>query len=181
MKIETQEIVADPESYKEYIDRNKKILQNLGNSANNKKSKDFNKSKNSLNKNKYDYTQHKLLNKNIIKNISFNKSENKYKSSKSVDSKRNIIKKSIPISKSKINNIKDEDIYSMIYFDSKEKYEDKINEGFTEQEKKNIFNGKSQIEFSEALDLLHKCLINLDIFDESDDEGENNNMNIEGK
>ena len=180
MKIETQEIVVDPESYKEYIDRNKKILQNIGGSANNKKSKDFNKSKNSLNKNNYDYTQHKLLKNNIIKNISFNKSGNKYKGSKSVDSKRNIIKKNIPISKSKINNIKDEDIYSMIYFDSKEKYEDKINEGFSEQQKKNIFNGKTQIEFTEALDILHKCLNNLDIFDESDDDEDNINNNLEG-
>ena len=181
MKIETQEIVADPESYKEYIDRNKKILQNLGNNTNISKNKDFNKSKNLLNKNKYDYTQHKLLNKNIIKTIPINKSSNKYKGSKSVDSKRNIIKKSIPISKSKINNIKDEDIYSMIYFDSKEKYEDRINEGFSEKEKKNIFNGKTQVEFKEALDILHKCLFNLDIYEESDDEEKDNNINIEGK
>ena len=170
MKIETQEIVADPESYKEYIDRNKKNIQNFeNNSKNNSFSKDY-KIKNSLNNNKYDYTKHKLLNKNIIKTVPFNKS----KGSKSVDSKRSIIK-TIPISKSKITNIKDEDIYSMIYFDSKEKYENRINEGFCEQEKKNIFNGKTQIEFKEALNTLHKFLINLDIFDDND-ENEGNNL-----
>ena len=105
MKIETQEIVVDPESYKEYIDRNKKNVQNLVKITinNNINNKDFNKNKNSLNNNKYDYTEHKLLNKNIIKNISFNKGKDKgiskYKGSKSVDSKRSIIKKSIPIIK----------------------------------------------------------------------------------
>ena len=185
MKIETQEIVADPESYKEFIDRNKKNVQNLGKTinANNLIIKDYNKNKKFFNKNKYDYTEHKLLNKNIIKNISFNnnkdKKKNKYKESKSVDSKKSIMKKSIPISKSKINKIKNEDIYSMIYLDSKEKYENRINEGFTEEEKKNIFNGKTQVEFKEALDCLHKCLINLDIFDDNDDKVDENNLYVE--
>lgn len=132
MKIETQEIVADPESYKEYIDRNKKYIPNYG--MNNSSNKEYNKTKNNLNNIKYDYTKHKLVNNSIISNISFNK--NKYKNSKSVDSKRQIIRKSIPISKSKISNIKDEDIYAMVYFDSKEKYENRINEGFSEMEKK---------------------------------------------
>ena len=36
--------------------------------------------------------------------------------------------------------------------------------------KKNIFNGKTQLEFREALDILHQKLINLDIYDDSDDE-----------
>ena len=62
----------------------------------------------------------------------------------------------------------------MIYFDSKEKYENRINEGFSEQEKKDIFNGKTQVEFKEALDILHKCLINLDIFDDNNDNNEEN-------
>ena len=183
MRIETQEIVADPESYKEFIDRNKKNLQNFSKniSTNNIIIKDYNKNKKSLNNNKYDYTEHKLLNKNIIKNISFNKDKNNLKSkgSKSVDSKRSIIKKCIPISKSKINKIKNEDIYSMVYFDSKEKYENRINDGFSEEEKKNIFNGKTQVEFKEALDTLHNCLINLDIFDDNDDNLDENNLNAE--
>lgn len=175
MKVETQEIVADPESYKEYIDRNKKNLQNLG--SNNNSTKDFNKIKNKLNNNKYDYTKHELVNNSIIKNISFNK--NKYKGSKSMDSKRQIIRKSIPISKSKINNIKEEDIYAMIYYDSKDKYENRINDGFSEQEKKNIFKGKTQLEFKEALDILHETLINLDMIDENDDNSDENNLQIE--
>ena len=179
MKIETQEIVADPESYKEFIDRNKKVLQNISKSIinNNSNIRDFSKKKNSYNKNKYDYTEHKLLNRNIIQHVSYSKNKNKYKESKSSDSKRNIIKKSIPISKAKINIIKNEDIYSIIYLDSKEKYENRINEGFSEQEKKNMFNGKNQVEFKEALDTLHKCLINLDIFDDNEDSFEENICN----
>ena len=183
MKIETQEIVADPESYKEYIDRNKKNLQNMSKCPN--INNIIIKNKKGLNKNKYDYTEHKLLNKNIlIKNNSYNSNKDKEnntskiksKGSKSVDSKRSIIKKNIPISKSKINKIKNEDIYSLVYFDSKEKYENRINEGFSEEEKKNIFNGKTQVEFKEALETLHKCLINLDIFDDNDDNFDENNI-----
>ena len=177
MKIETQEIVADPESYKEFIDRSKKVLQNTSKNIININSniKDFSKKKNSYNKNKYDYTEHKLLNRNIIHHQSYSK--NKYKESKSADSKRSIIKKSIPISKAKINKIKNEDIYSIIYLNSKEKYENRINEGFSELEKKNLFSGKNQVEFKDALDTLHKCLINLDVFDENEDSFEENICN----
>ena len=174
MKIETQEIVADPESYKDYIDRNKKIIQNFSKKKN---SKDSKKNKNSLINNKYDYTEHKLLNKNIIKSFSF--SNNKIKQSRSVDAKKNLIRKSIPIYKSKISNIKHEDIYSMLYFDSKEKFENRINEGFSEKEIKNIFNGKTQIEFKEALDKLHKLLINLNINEDNDDINDENNLKLE--
>ena len=186
MKIGTQEIVADPESYKEYIDRNKK--NNIQNYYMNKNSssKDFKKNKNYLSKNKYDYTQHKLLNNNfIIKNTSLNKNKNRNnsnnnKQSKSVDLKKSIIKKSIP--KNKISNIKNEDIYSMIYFDSKEKYENNINEGFSEKEKKNIFNGKTQLDFKEAMDSLHRLLINLDIIDDNeDDTNDDNNVCVVNK
>ena len=68
-----------------------------------------------------------------------------------------------------MNNINNNDIYNMIYSENKEKYENRKNEGFTEKEKKIIFNGKTQIEFKEALDIIHQKLINLDFFDESDD------------
>ena len=40
---------------------------------------------------------------------------------------------------------------------------------FQKKKKKYIFNGKTQIEFKEALDIIHQKLINLDFFDESDD------------
>ena len=72
--------------------------------------------------------------------------------------------------KTKINKINNDEIYALIYFENKEKYENRINEGFSEQEKKNIFNGKKQIEFKEALDILHDKLINLDILDDEDNE-----------
>ena len=156
MKIDAQEIVADPESYKDYIDRNKKVQKNME-IINNIKIR------NSCN-NKYDYTEHKLIYKN-----SYSKN-NRYKESKSVDMKKQIKGKNIVYNKSKINNINNDDIYSMIYNENKEKYENRKNYGFNEEEKKNIFNGKTQLEFREALDILHQKLINLDIYDDSDDE-----------
>ena len=92
-----------------------------------------------------------------------------YSNSKSVDIKKQK-KKNIVYNKSKINEINNDDLYSLLYLENKEKYENRINEGFNEQEKKNIFNGKTQIEFKEALDILHDKLINLDIYEDSDDD-----------
>ena len=162
MKINAQEIVEDPESYKEFIDRNKKYQKNL---ETNNNLKEINKIRNSINKNNYDYTEHKLLNKNNL-NINSNKS----KESKSVDMKKQIRNKNIIYTKTKINNINNNDIYNMIYLENKEKYENRKNEGFSEKEKKYIFNGKTQLEFKEALDVIHQKLINLDFYDESDDD-----------
>ena len=159
MKINAQEIVEDPESYKEYIERNKKYQKNY--ETNNNNIKELNKIRNSINKNDYDYTKHKLINKN-----NFN-TKIKSKESKSVDMKK--INKNKIYTKAKMNNINNNDIYNMIYSENKEKYEDRKNEGFSEKEKKNIFNGKTQIEFKDALDIIHQKLINLDFFDESDD------------
>jgi len=159
MKINAQEIVEDPESYKEYIERNKKNQKN--NETNNYNLKGINKIRNTINKNDYDYTEHKLINKNNI-NTNY-----KSKESKSVDMKK--INKNKIYTKAKMNNINNNDIYNMIYSENKEKYENRKNEGFSEKEKKNIFNGKTQIEFKEALDIIHQKLINLDFFDESDD------------
>ena len=155
MKIEAQEIVADPESYKEYIDRFKKVTKNYEINNN------INIIRNTWNKNNYDYTEHKLIYKNNV---------SKNKISKSVDMKKQIGKKNMVYTKSKINNINNDDIYSLIYLENKEKYENRINNGFSEQEKKKIFNGKTQIEFKDAIDILHDKLINLDIFDDSDDD-----------
>ena len=163
MKINAQEIVEDPESYKEFIDRNKKNNKLLE-INNNKIRYSWNKNNNSNNSNKYDYTEHKLINKNILSN-------KYYRNSKSVDIKKIKEKKNFVYNKSKINDLKNnDDIYSLLYRENKEKYENRINEGFNEQDKKNIFDGKTQIEFKEALDILHDKLINLDIFDESDDD-----------
>ena len=163
MKIDTQEVVLDPESYKDYIDRNKKVQKSNEINNNYKTRNTWNKNSN----NKYDYTEHKLIYKS---NTYKSKSKSK---NKSVDIKKQIGKNNMIYTKSKINNINDinnDDIYSMIYLQNKEKYENKINEGFSEQEKKKIFNGKNQIEFKEAINILHEKLINLDIFDDSDDD-----------
>ena len=158
MKIETQEIVEDPESYKEYIDRNKKNNKNSYSNNNNKTKNIWNKNNNKYD---YDYTEHKLIKKNYL--------NRNYSNSKSDDIKKQK-KKNIVYNKSKINEINNDDLYSLLYLENKEKYENRINEGFNEQEKKNIFNGKTQIEFKEALDILHDKLINLDIYEDSDDD-----------
>ena len=158
MKIDTQDIVADPESYKEYIDRNKKIQKN------NERIKEVNYSRNSGNKNNYDYTEHKLINRNIIRNNNiFN--QKKKRECKSLDMKK-IQKgnKNMLYTKCKITDIKNEDIYSLIYKENKEKLEHRINEGFSEYENKNIFDGKIQIEFKEALDTIHQKLIIIKFF-----------------
>ena len=164
MKIDAQEVVEDPESYKEFIDRNKKTQKNM--EINNINNNTTNKTRNTWNKKisnyNYDYTEHRLINKNGI-------NKNK-KNCKSVDIKRQKPKKNMIYTKTKINKINNDKIYALIYFENKEKYENRINEGFSEQEKKNIFNGKKQIEFKEALDILHDKLINLDILDDEDNE-----------
>ena len=175
MKIDTQEIVADPESYKEYIDRNKKNQKNL---EINNKYKEINFVRNSGNKSNYDYTEHKLISRNYINynNNTYSKKINKQY--KSVDMKKLPVgkKNNMLYTKCKISDIKDEDIYTMIYMENKEKLENRVNEGFSEQDNKNIFNGKMQIEFKEALDIIHQKLINLDIIEDSDDD-ENNYIN----
>ena len=50
---------------------------------------------------------------------------------------------------------------------------------FLNKKKKNIFKGKTQLEFKEALDILHETLINLDMIDENDDNSDENNLQIE--
>ena len=164
MKINTQEIVEDPESYKEFIDRNKKNNKLLEINTNNKIRYSWNKNSNNINNSNYDYTEHRLINKSLLSNKN-------YRNSKSTDIKKIKEKKNFVYNKSKIDDLKNnDDIYSLLYMENKEKYENRINDGFNEQDKKNIFNGKTQIEFKEALDILHDKLINLNIFDDSDDD-----------
>ena len=164
MKINTQEIVEDPESYKEFIDRNKKNNKLLEINTNNKIRYSWNKNSNNSNNSNYDYTEHRLINKSLLSNKN-------YRNSKSTDVKKIKEKKNFVYNKSKIDDLKNnDDIYSLLYMENKEKYENRINDGFNEQDKKNIFNGKTQIEFKEALDILHDRLINLNIFDDSDDD-----------
>lgn len=89
------------------------------------------------------------------------------------DNRKNIIKtkKSIPISKLKITNISNEELYSLIYNNEKEKIEKNLND-YTEENVEKLFGDKKQINFRQAMDGLHNALINLDLSDESDDEGE---------
>ena len=68
MKIDAQEVVEDPESYKEFIDRNKKTQKNM--EINNINNNTTNKTRNTWNKKisnyNYDYTEHRLINKNGV-------------------------------------------------------------------------------------------------------------------
>ena len=181
LKTDTQNIVKDPESYKEYIDMKKRIQkENLIKNNNNNKNLANIKINNKINKD-YDYTKHLLTNQKKIKDSNGNTikgiSPHIIKKSKNFYENNEIIKKSVPLNKMKVTNMDDNEFYSMIYLDAKEKYEKKMNVGFSEEEKINIFNGRTQLEFKEALDIIHDKLIHLDILSDDDENEEENNNN----
>ena len=72
LKTDTQDIVKDPESYKEYIDMKKKIQkENLAKNNNNNKNLSNIKINNKINKD-YDYTKHLLTNQKKLKDSNGN-------------------------------------------------------------------------------------------------------------
>ena len=179
-KKESNKIVEKPESYNNFINKNKKFRENKNNNINKiyeypaaKKWRSPNKNKkNKLND--YDYTKHELIEDSYLlknksssyfkMNFSTSASNRAYKEKKVVKTK-----KSIPISKLKITNISNEELYSLIYNNEKEKIEKNLND-FTEENLKKIFGDKKQISFRQAMDGLHNALINLNLSDDSDEE-----------
>lgn len=174
LRTDAKDLLKDPESYSDFVARNKnkKIIENNSNNSNNKR----NKSK-PLDKVNYDYTKHILArtqtpNRDV--EIYNEKTENINKDNKNNNDNEQV-KKSIPYNKKKVLNMNDDEIYSVVYRNNKIKMEDKIREGFKYKDKENIFNGKKIIEFDEALNTLHKVLIDIDV---SDDDKEEENINI---
>ena len=178
LKIESNKIVEKPDSYINFIKRNKKCRENKKKINNiyeypvtkNRKSPYKNKM---LKNNDYDYTKHELTeNSYLLKNkssanYSLNISNNL--SNKSFKEKEIKTIKSIPISKLKITNISNDELYSMIYLSEKEKIEKNV-EDYTEENIKKIFGNQKQINFRQAMDALHNTLINLNLSDDSDNE-----------
>ena len=176
-KIEANKIVEKPYSYINYIKRNKKIIENKNNNRKNeypiaRNWKSPNRSR-ILKNNDYDYTKHELTDNNYLLknkstsnyNINFNTNLSNNKSFKNKDIKTI---KSIPISKLKITNISNNELYSIIYISEKEKIEKNL-EDYTEENLEKIFKGKKQIYFKQAMDVLHNSLIDLNISDEDSD------------
>lgn len=183
-KKESNKIVERPESYNNFIIKNKKFREKKKNAKNNNKIYEYQEIKKwrSQNKNKkiknndYDYTKHELTEDSyLLKNKSSSYIKMNFSTFPSIrsDNRKNIIKtkKSIPISKLKITNISNEELYSLIYNNEKEKIEKNLND-YTEENVEKLFRDKKQINFRQAMDGLHNALINLDLSDESDDEGE---------
>ena len=172
LKVETNRIVEKPDSYINYIQRNKKVRENKINNKLNDYPiiKDWKSpiKNRTLKINDYDYTKHELTENNyLFKNksssnyiIDFsNNLQNKLFKSKEVKTI-----KSIPISKLKITNISNNELYSMIYNNEKEKIEKNL-EDYTEENIEKIFQGKNQIYFKQAMEGLHNSLIELNISD----------------
>ena len=184
LKVETNRIVEKPDSYINYIKRNKKVREN----KNNNKLNDYPVTKDwkspfknrTLKINDYDYTKHELTENNyLFKNKSssnYNKDFSNNLQNKLFKNKEMKTIKSIPISKLKITNISNNELYSMIYNNEKEKIEKNL-EDYTEENIEKVFQGKNQIYFKQAMEGLHNSLINLNISDEDSDDY----MNIIGK
>ena len=182
LKIDSYKLVEKPDPYLNFINKTKKYRE-----SKNSGSKDNTKIKNwkSPNRKKiimdndYDYTRHELTeNIYLLKNNSYSNNIDNISNSMSNKSFNNKekIKKSIPISKLKLTNISNDELYSMIYYNGKVKINKSLNIYLDENIQK-IFGEKNQIYFKQAMEGLHQILINLDIRDDEDDVELNLNEN----
>jgi len=179
LKIESKKIVEQPNSYLNYINRNKKFREN----KNKNKINEYPISKNSkspyrykiLKKNNYDYTKHRLTDTNYLLT---NNSNSNYKEKTSTSTNKSFkckekikakINKSIPISKLKITNMSNDELYSLIYLNEKEKIETNISD-YTQEIIQKLFGEKKQIYFKQTMEGLHKALINLNLYEDEDDD-----------
>ena len=180
LKKESNKIVENTDSYVNYIKRSKKCRENEKSKKNsmvyeypitkNWKSPHKNRV---IKFNNYDYTRHELTeNSYLLKNNSNSNYKTNYSttlSNKSFKNKERKTIKSIPISKLKITNISNDELYSIIYLTEKEKIEKNLND-YTNENVEKIFGGKKQINFRKAMEGLHNTLINMNLDDNSDDE-----------
>ena len=186
LKIESHKLVEKPDSYLNFINKTKKYRE-----SKNSGSKDYTKIKNwkspyrnkIIMDNDYDYTKHELTENNyLLKNNSssnYNVNISNSMSTKSFNNKEKM-KKSIPISKLKLTNISNDELYSMIYYNEKEKINKSLNIYLDENIQK-LFGDKNQIYFRQAMEGLHESLINLKISDDEDEielkSNENEDLN----
>jgi hypothetical protein len=181
--IESQLIVERPDSYLNFVNRNKKYREN----KNKSRDYEFPISKNRksplrskiIKNNDYDYTKHQLTDNSYLlksNNSSNNNQKNITVSNESSFKSKEIIRanKSIPISKLKITNMSNDELYSIIYLNEKEKIEKNIYD-YTQENIEKLFGDKKQIFFKKAIDDLHHVLTNLNL---DEDEEENNIITI---
>ena len=195
-KTESLKLVEDPFSYMNFIKRlkkgreenqKKKSIELRNHEIKTAKSPPVrNKFKQKYNN--YDYTKHELSeNCFLIKSssktkhsLSKNKSNENLKKSNNettntFHTQRNFgekfvgNKKSLPFSKMKITNITNDELYALVYMNEKEKFEKNVID-YTEENMYNVFEGKKQVTFKQALENLHNILINIDFNDKDDDE-----------
>ena len=186
LKTETQKIIDQPQSYLEFIKKTREFRKNKSNSrlyeypiSGDWKSP-YKKKNSRLNRiNDYDYTKHQLTSKSYIlsnktsSNFISNKSINI--SNKSFNGKENA-NKVIQISKIKINNLKGDELYKMVYLEGKEKLNKEIKDYANENLEK-LFQGKEKINFKQAIERIHTVLIDLCLDNSKEIEEKENHIN----
>lgn len=183
---ETHKIIRKPDSYLNYINKNRQFRKNKTNSLlyEYPLSKGLKSPiKNNLLKlnriNDYDYTKHQLTERstnlknrstsNFNKNISFSKSNKSFNTNN-----KKPRRKSIPLTKLKVNNVTVDELYKMVYIREKEK----INENIKDHTNENIellFKGKDKVLFKQAIERLHTILIDLNLDNEKGVENDDSN------
>lgn len=192
LKTEASKIIEKPDSYMNFINKNRQFRKNKSNSKLyeypiTKGLKSPLKSKSKILKvnkiNDYDYTRHLLTERSyVLKNQSNSNLNNNVSitlSNKSFFSKKQEKRqKSIPLKRLKINNYYTVDeIYKMVYFKEREKMICEI-EDYTDDYMELLFKGKEKIPFKKAMERLHYALINLDLNNEVEKNGFNGNDNL---
>ena len=182
LNTKSHKIIKSPDSYMNYIIKNEQFRKNKSNSKikenhKAKKGKSLNKGKNKMLKinklNDYDYTKHQLTERNNNLSISnYNNNTSISISSKSFYQKeKEKARRSVPLSKLKLTNLTEDELYNMIYLNEKDKMDKELID-FTSQNEEIIFKGKEQIHFKQAMEKLHIALININL-DDVNNTGEN--------
>ena len=186
MKTETQKIIGKPDSYLNYIHKNRDFRKSRSNSRSYEypitgdwKSPYKNKHSKINRRNNYDYTKHQLTEKSfMLKNKSNSNSNNNISistSNKSFNAKEKS-KVNNPISKIDINNLNADELYKMIYLKEKEKINQDIKD-YTDENIEKLFKGKEYIYFKKAMERVHTVLVNLNLDEEKENKNGENPIN----
>ena len=186
MKTETQKIIGKPDSYLNYIHKNRDFRKSRSNSRSYEypitgdwKSPYKIKHSKINRRNNYDYTKHQLTEKSfMLKNKSNSNSNNNISistSNKSFNAKEKS-KVNNPISKIDINNLNADELYKMIYLKEKEKINQDIKD-YTDENIEKLFKGKEYIYFKKAMERVHTVLVNLNLDEEKENKNGENPIN----
>ena len=186
MKTETQKIIGKPDSYLNYIHKNRDFRKSRSNSRSYEypitgdwKSPYKIKYSKINRRNNYDYTKHQLTEKSfMLKNKSNSNSNNNISistSNKSFNAKEKS-KVNNPISKIDINNLNADELYKMIYLKEKEKINQDIKD-YTDENIEKLFKGKEYIYFKKAMERVHTVLVNLNLDEEKENKNGENPIN----